>query len=141
MDDLKLQEEFIARRAKGESYDTIVKEMRKSKPTLIKWGKKFETVIKNRRAMQIEELMRSYEILKENRIEILGKRFKKIQEALNKKDFVDLDIEILLSQEAKLLKQIRDEDVTVEENLSEEMESEAENETKKDEKNEPLISV
>ncbi|MGA3015003.1 MAG: hypothetical protein ABSD71_13325, partial [Bacteroidales bacterium] len=56
------QEKFIELRAKGYSFDRIVKEIEVSKPTLIKWQTEFQNEIKNFEYAIYQGLIEKYKL-------------------------------------------------------------------------------
>ena len=71
MKDLEDKEKFIHLRAKGLSFDKIAKQIKISKPTLLKWSEEFEKEINKHIGLEIEDIFEQYRLLKLHKIETL----------------------------------------------------------------------
>ena len=58
MELISIKQEFIELRAKGWSFDKIAKKLGKAKQTLIDWSKELQDEIANRKAIELEALIR-----------------------------------------------------------------------------------
>src|SRR5512146_270209 len=56
MNDVETQQRFVFLRAEGWSFARIAEDLQVSKPTLIKWSRKFQFDIQNQRAIIVESL-------------------------------------------------------------------------------------
>ncbi len=70
------QAKFIELRAKGNSYDTIVKKLGVSKNTLLKWGKEFEAEISDETKYQKDLLLERYHMTELHLLEMYGEELK-----------------------------------------------------------------
>ena len=76
------QARFIELRAKGNSYDTIVKTLGVSKNTLLKWGKEFKADIDDATEYQKDLLLERYHMTDLHLLEMYGEELKTIRENL-----------------------------------------------------------
>lgn len=76
------QAKFIELRAKGNSYDNIVKKLGVSKNTLLKWSKEFEAEIDDAIAFEKDTLMERYKMTELHLLELYGEELKSIREDL-----------------------------------------------------------
>jgi len=84
--DQKTKDKFIEMRAQGLSFNKIAKELKVSKPTLIKWSREFEMQISNLKALELETLYEKHYVTKKKRVTLLGETLDKIKEELSKRD-------------------------------------------------------
>jgi len=77
-------------RAKGYSYDKIAKKMKKSKVTLVDWGKELQEEIAAQKAIELEALYEKHYLLKEHRIKLFGDSLEKIKSELETRDLADI---------------------------------------------------
>jgi transposase len=56
MNDAETQQRFVLLRAEGRSFTRIAEELNVSKPTLIKWSRKYQFEIQNQHAINLEAL-------------------------------------------------------------------------------------
>ncbi len=111
MKDQQTKSRFVELRAKGWSYDRIARELRASKQTLINWSKEYSLQISNLRNIEIEALQEKFCLLKEQRIELFGKKLKTINEELDKRDFKDIPTEKLFDLIIKYASALKHEEV------------------------------
>jgi transposase len=90
MTGVELQERFIELRASNLSYDKIAKQLKISKPTLIKWAKQFETDIANMRTVNMTALYEQYKISKQHKLEMWAEQLQAIRQELNNRGFKDV---------------------------------------------------
>jgi hypothetical protein len=109
MIDNQTKERFIALRAIGWSFARISSELNISKPTLINLSRKLQFEIQNARAVEMEELAQQYLSTREERIKLLGRQLKTVEEELAKRDIATLPTTRLFSLAASLRKQIQSE--------------------------------
>jgi intein-encoded DNA endonuclease-like protein len=69
--DLEDKEKFIQLRAKGLSFDKIAKQIKISKPTLLKWSEEFKKEINKQINCEVENIFEQYRLLKLHKIETL----------------------------------------------------------------------
>lgn len=81
-DKVEKQAKFIELRAKGNSYDTIVKKLRVSKNTLLKWDKEFKAEISDATEYQKDLLLERYHMTELHLLEMYGEELKTIRENL-----------------------------------------------------------
>lgn len=98
------QEKFIELRAKGYSFDRIVKEIEVSKPTLIKWQSEFENEIKNFEYAIFQGLIESYKIGREKRVKGLTEVLEKINNELSGRDLTTFSMRDLILLKAEIEK-------------------------------------
>ncbi len=89
--------------------DSISRELKVSKPTLIKWSQEFEREINNVQYFAFQSLIEQYKITKQERIHHLTKELKKIYEALGQKDYNELSVKDLIFLKEKFEDDIRKE--------------------------------
>jgi len=87
MEPIAVKEKFIELRAKGYSFDSIAKQIGKTKQTLIDWSKEFEDEISNLKALELEALYEKHYLLKEAKIQKYGAILSKITNELEERDF------------------------------------------------------
>jgi hypothetical protein len=126
MTDLTIKNKFIELRAKGHSFDYIAKELKKSKQTLINWGKEFEDEIANLKGVELEILFESCFVLKEHRIKLLASNLKLVKEELDKRNLEDVPTEKLIDISMKNINMLKNEYVEPVFKSEEDMESEKE---------------
>ena len=88
--------EFIALRAEGYSYSKIAEKLHISKSTCTKWEKSLQAKIRTAKGERLEDLYSLYRLGKEAYIQKLGEQLKRIDTALEKKDFSEVPTEKLL---------------------------------------------
>lgn len=81
-DKVEKQAKFIELRAKGNSYNTIVKKLGVSKNTLLKWSKELEADISEATAYQKDILLERYHMTELHLLELYGEELKRIREDL-----------------------------------------------------------
>jgi hypothetical protein len=86
MSDSQTQQRFIQLRSEGWSFARIATELRVSKPTLIKWSRKFQHDIQNLRAIELEALIEKWLSTVETRVDALGHQLLAIEQELSKRD-------------------------------------------------------
>lgn len=87
----ELKREFVKLRAAGNSYSKICEQLRIAKGTCTKWEQEFAAEIDELRRAEIAELYESYGMAKTARIKNLGDTLAKIDEAISKADFSEVD--------------------------------------------------
>lgn len=90
------EQQFIAMRADGITYDTISKELGVAKATLIKWNKQYSNEINNLNYVALQALIDEISKSKKERVEILINRINEINEALSKIDYATLSVKDLI---------------------------------------------
>ena len=81
-DKVEKQAKFIELRAKGNSYDTIVKKLGVSKNTLLKWSKELKADIDDATEYQKDLLLERYRMTELHLLELYGEELKTIREDL-----------------------------------------------------------
>ncbi len=76
------QAKFIELRAKGNSYDNIVKQLGVSKNTLLKWSKELASEIEDAILFEKDALMERYKMTELHLLELYGEELKSIREDL-----------------------------------------------------------
>ena len=99
MNDIETQQRFICLRSEGWSFARIADELKISKPTLIKWSRKFQFEIQNLRAINIESLHEKWLSTREARVSALGEQLQKVQAELSKRDLTSLTTHQLFALE------------------------------------------
>ncbi len=100
------QQGFIELRAKGNSFDTIAKQLEVSKGTLINWSRDLEDEIQNYSALELDTLKEKYLISKKHQIQSYGEQLATVREELSSRDLSDVKTEKLIEVEIKLLEAI-----------------------------------
>ena len=100
------QQDFIELRAKGNSFDTIAKQLEVSKGTLINWSRDLEGEIQNYSALELDTLKEKYLISKKHQIQSYGEQLATVREELSNRDLSDVKTEKLIEVEIKLLEAI-----------------------------------
>lgn len=103
------KETFIELRAEGDSFDTIVKKMKISKPTLIKLEFELKREITNAEFVKYQAIIEKYKLSKASRIESFSKQLEKINSELDKKDYSGLSIRDLVIAKISLLNELKKE--------------------------------
>ena len=101
MEPLDIKEEFIRLRAKGYSYDKVAKQLKKSKVTLVEWGKDLQEEIANHKALELEALYEKYYLLKEHKIKLFGNALEKMKAELEGRDLADIPTDKLFDLMAR----------------------------------------
>jgi len=96
MKDSEAKFKFIQRRAQGESYDSIARELNKSKSTLIKWSIELQSEIKNMEFEQYQSLVEQFKFTQRAKIEFLAEIVNKAREALKSKDLAQIPLKDLI---------------------------------------------
>ncbi len=76
--------------------DSISRELKVSKPTLIKWSQELEREINNAQYFASQSLIEPYKITKQERIHHLTKELKKIYDVMGQKEYKELSIKDLI---------------------------------------------
>jgi len=109
MKDMETKQRFIELRAKGFSFDKIANEISVSKPTLIKWSKEFQDKISNQEFMNYQNILEQNKVTKQQRIKLLAKELRKINETISQKSYEDLSLKNLHLLREKVEKTIKGE--------------------------------
>lgn len=96
------KDKFIELRAKGFSFDSITKELKISKPTLIKLNKEFEKEIANLTYLNFQNLLEQYQLTRQKRFENLLSILDKVNLELNKRELKDLSFKELYNIKTQL---------------------------------------
>jgi hypothetical protein len=113
--DLRKRERFIELRAKGWSYNRIAKEIRVSKPTLLKWNEEFKHRIADMRTIFLDELREKFHLLSCERVDHFGREIQKIYRELGHRDYSSVATERLPELLIKMHASLRRENVFAEE--------------------------
>ena len=100
------QQDFIELRARGNSFDTIAKQLEVSKGTLINWSRDLEDDIQNYSALELDMLKEKYLISKKHQIQSYGEQLATVRKELSNRDLSDVKTEKLIEAEIKLLEAI-----------------------------------
>jgi transposase len=106
MNDLETQQQFVFLRSQGRSFARIAEELKVSKPTLIKWSRKFQFEIQNLRAIELEALKEKWLATREARVNALGEQLHKIEQEIAKRDIATVPTSRLYSLADCLRRQI-----------------------------------
>ncbi len=104
------QAQFIELRAAGQSYNKIAKQLKVSKPTLIKWSRKFSNDIKNAKALEIESIREEYLLCRGHRLKVLGTQFSKLTKEILKRDLSEVPTWRLFDMQRKIIAEIAKDD-------------------------------
>ena len=94
---LKQKEQFIEARSDGKSFDTISKELKISKPTLIGLEDELNKDINNAKFLKIETIREKYKHTKKAKIESHLKQLEKINKEIESRDLTKINFKELLS--------------------------------------------
>ncbi len=103
------KEIFIDLRAEGKSFDTIAKEMKISKPTLIKLEYELKEEITNLEFLKYQAIIEKYKLNKISRIESFSKQLQRINDELDKRDYSNLGFRELIIAKNSLLLELKKE--------------------------------
>lgn len=94
------KQEFIRLRAKGNSFDSIAKEIEVSKPILIEWNKIYKEQIENIKTEVFEVFIEENKLTLKHRLEVLSIIQKRLSEELQERNLDSIStsriIDILL---------------------------------------------
>lgn len=107
------KERFVELRAKGVSYDDIVKEIGVSKPTLIKWGRELELEISNLKALEWEALQEKHFVSKTKRVELYGEELSRLNQEIGNRDYSEMPLEKLLELKLKYADKLKQEETEI----------------------------
>lgn len=96
MKDTEAKTLFVELRAKGTSYDSIAKQLNKSKSTLVKWNQELNKEIQNAEFIECQALLEQYKLNKKAKIEFLSEQLNKAREVLKAKDLNEIPIKDLI---------------------------------------------
>ena len=102
MKNQETKEKFIQLRAEGYSYNSIAQKLGVSKTTLLKWNVELKDEVNNAQCYYYQSLAEKFKLAKQQRINILLKELKKVNEALDKKDYDELSVKDLFNIQEKL---------------------------------------
>lgn len=92
----KKQQEFIVIRSQGVSFDEISKQLKTSKPSLIKWSKKFQIEIDDLKFEMMVQLKEQFQYSYQKKYEQLLKQLEKIDKAILEIDLSDTSLKDLI---------------------------------------------
>ena len=85
------KEEFLRLRAvEGKSFDSIAKELKVSKQSLINWSKELESEIKNIRLQKYESLMAELKLGRYHKMQFYCEQYIRLREEFSKRDLSDI---------------------------------------------------
>jgi len=113
MKDQETIDQFIALRASGKSYASISETLNISKPTLIDWGRKYQFLIQNLRAVEHEALIEQCTTSRQQRLESLGRDLKRAEEELAKRDLSTLPTGALFAIVTRLRNEVAREEESI----------------------------
>ena len=105
----ELKKEYIRLRAEGKSYSVIAEQLHISKSTCASWERELKDQIDELKRAEYAELCESYGMTKEARIKKLGDTLERINEALAKTDFSQVDPAKLLDFKLKYTEALKGE--------------------------------
>jgi hypothetical protein len=106
MNDAETQQRFVFLRAQCWSFARIAEDLKISKPTLIKWSRKFQYDIQNQRAINLEALREKWLVACDVRVNAIGEHLRKVETELAKRDVTSLPTARLFSLAESLRRQI-----------------------------------
>jgi transposase len=109
VNDTEAKATFIELRAKGASYDSIAKQLNKSKSTLVTWNQELNNEIQNAEFLEYQVLLEQFKLTKKAKIEYLGEQLNKAREVLKTKDLNEIPIKDLIILIEKYEKNLKDE--------------------------------
>jgi transposase len=98
---------FVQLRAEGRSFARIADELNVSKPTLIKWSRKFQFEIHNQRAILLEAVQERWLHTREERVATLGAQLQQVEAELARRNIGELSTPRLFALAATLRRQIQ----------------------------------
>ncbi len=105
-DPLEEKKQFIKFRAKGLSYDKIIKEMGKAKATLLKWGRELQEEIGTARSIELESMYEEHGMLREQRLRFHGQTLQRMREEIEGRELSEVPtprlMELYLKQESQM---------------------------------------
>jgi transposase-like protein len=105
-DPLEEKKQFIKLRAKGLSYDKIIKEMGKAKATLLKWGRELQEEIGTARSIELESMYEEHGMLREQRLRFHGQTLQRMREEIEGRELSEVPtprlMELYLKQESQM---------------------------------------
>lgn len=101
------KEKFIELRGKGYSFDSISKQLKVSKPTLLKLGRELAEEIEAEKFFEMELLAEKFQMLRKARVERLGNILERVRAAADQTDFSRLPADKLQDCERKLTGELR----------------------------------
>lgn len=107
MTDTEMHQRFIFLRSGGWSFARIAEDLKVSKPTLIKWSRKFQFEIQNQRAINLEALQEKWLASRDVRVNALGEQLRKVEAELAKRDIAAIPTARLFSLADSLRRQIQ----------------------------------
>jgi hypothetical protein len=116
--DPAVKDRFIELRAQGLTYDLIAQELNISRRTLIYWSKSLKSQIDPLRAAHLETLLDKYAALKENRIELFGKKLQAILQVLENRPLYDIPTDKAFSLVLKYAAALKKEETDLERSLT-----------------------
>jgi len=105
----ELKKEYVRLRAEGNSYSQIAEQLHISKSTCASWERELKDQIDELKRAEYAELCESYGMTKEARIKKLGDTLERINEALAKTDFSQVDPAKLLDFKLKYTEALKGE--------------------------------
>ena len=113
MKDQETIDQFITLRASGKSFASISETLNVSKPTLIDWGRKYQFLIQNLRAVEHEALIEQCTTSRQQRLESLGLDLKRAEEELAKRDLSTLPTGALFAIVTRLRNEVAREEESI----------------------------
>lgn len=101
------KEKFIELRGKGYSFDSISKQLKVSKPTLLKLGRELADEVNEQKFLEMELLAEKFRMMRAARIERLGSTLERVRTAADQADFSRLPADKLADCERKLTEALR----------------------------------
>ena len=92
----KKQQEFVVMRSQCISFDEISKQLNTSKPSLIKWSKKFQIEIDDLKFEMMVQLKEQFQYSYQKKYEQLLKQLEKIDKAILEIDLSDTSLKDLI---------------------------------------------
>ncbi len=100
------QKHFLELRANGISFDDISKQIKVSKPTLVKWSKLFKDEINDLKALSILALKEEYQYTQKSQYKTLLKHLNKVDKAIEEKDLSKVSIKDLMMLKNDILEKL-----------------------------------
>lgn len=103
MDKFEKQQQFVTLRAKGVSYQKIALQLHIAKGTAISWNREFYQQISEMRKVEIDNLIRSHKLHREEQLKQLGKIVKMLRKEMKQRDLQEVPtvklLELILKYE------------------------------------------
>jgi len=109
MKDIETKAKFVSLRGQSLSYDKISKQLKVSKPTLLKWETELHSQIKEAQRLEMQKLLDEYGLSQVSRLKRICKTLKKLEREEDKRDLSELKIEKIFEMQIQFIERLLDE--------------------------------